>query len=158
MIEPTAREMIPALLDRYRPDRYDPADKAWQDPVIEQVAFDISAAEARQMAATKLVSVAEATATRRTNALLREIAKTGEWPFEWFESMAWPLAVDDSERVAVRAAHPEDFRRFAGRERRAAARDFTSRNDACEGAEFVADFMFDHGYVLAAEIERTAAA
>lgn len=150
--EPTAREMIPALLDRCRPDRYDPADKTWQVPVIERVACEISMAEARQIAAGKLVSVAEATATKRTNRLLREIADCGSWPLDWFEAMAWPLALDENERVSLRAAGSDDFTRFANRERRAASLDFTSRNATCEGALFIADYMAEHGIEVAADI------
>lgn len=157
-MEPTAREMIPALLDAARPDRYDPSDKSWQAGVIERVAFEIPTAEARQFLAERLVSSAEASATRRTNKLLREIGETGSWPLDWLETMAWPLALDDSQRVALRAAHPDDFATFASRERRDAARDFTSRNAACEGAEFVAEYMLANGFLVASDIRGEAAA
>jgi plasmid replication initiation protein len=150
--EPTAREMIPALLDRYRPDRYDPADKSWQTPVCEMVAADLDIAEALSIAASRLVSTADATATKRTNALLREIAKSGQVPLEWLDAMSWPLAVDDNERVSVRAATADDFRRFANRERRAASLDFTSRNSSCEGALHVAEQMEASGAVFARDL------
>lgn len=139
--EPSAREMIPALLDAARPDRYDPTDKTWMSPVVDMVADCILIEEARSIAAVRLVSVAEATATKGTNRLLREIAETGAWPLDWFDAMRWPLAVEAGERVALRAASAEDFRKFAARERRAASLDFTSRNESCEGALFVADAM-----------------
>lgn len=158
MTDPTAREMIPALLDQHRPDRYDPEDHSWQQPVIERVAFDITAAEARQMAAAKLVSNAEATATKRTNRLLRDITSAGTFPLGWFDALAWPLAVDDHERVALRAAIANDFVRFANRERRAAANDFSARNDTCEGAQFVADYMAEHGIEFASDISTDEAA
>lgn len=153
MTEPTAREMIPALLDRCRPDRYDPSDKGWQTPVIEQVAFEIPAAEARSIVATSMVAKAEGTATKRTNRLLREIAQTGGWPLDWFEAMAWPLALDDHERVTLRAARPVDLDRFALRERKAAQVDFTSRNAACEGAAFIAAHLGANSLRVASDIK-----
>lgn len=152
MTTPTAREMIPELLDRHRPDRYDPNDHSWQDPVIYLVAAEITSTEARQIAAARLVSTAEATATRRTNQMLREVLASGEWPLAWMDALSWPLAVDDHERVALRAATVDDFERFANRERRAAANDFASRNASCEGALHIADLMRENGSRVAADL------
>lgn len=147
--EPSAREQIVTLLDRIRPDRYDPADHSWQVPVVDLVAADITIEEARQIAAARLVSNAEATATRRTNKLLREIAEGGTLPIDWLDSLDWPLAIDDNERVALRAATVEDLRKFAARERRAASLDFTARNQSCEGALALADLIEDSGAIVA---------
>lgn len=152
--EPSAREQITTLLDRIRPDRYDPADHTWQAPVIAAVAGDITIEEARQIAAGRLVSNAEATATRRTNKLLRQIIETGALPLDWMDCLSWPLAIDDNERVALRAANADDLRRFANRERRAAANDFAARNESCEGALRLADLMAECGATVAADVDR----
>lgn len=141
MTQTTARDRISELLDQYRPDRYDPADKSWQEPVRQMVAAEMDINEALAIAAARLVSTADATATKQTNKMLREIAETGEWPLDWMCCLAWPLAIDENERVAIRAATSDDFRRFANRERRAASLDFVSRNQSCEGALEVAGRM-----------------
>lgn len=158
MTEPTAREMIPALLDKVRPDRYDPTDHTWQAKVVSRVAAEISEFEARKLAADKLVTAVEARATRRTNALLRDVFRSGQFPLDWWDAMAWPLAVSDAERVALRAATTEDLRRFAQRERRSASQEFTARSDACEGAEFLANLMVKQKVKVASKLTILAAA
>lgn len=150
--DPTVRDQIPTLLDHHRPDRYDPTDKSWQEPVVDMVASEIDELEARQLAAERIVSLAEAAATRRTNKLLREISQEGAYPLDWLTAHAWPLAVGESERVALRAATAADYRRFAQRERRAAANDFAARNDACEGAEKMADLLDEHSVGCTADL------
>ena len=143
---------INVLLDHYRPDRYDPNDHSWMDPVIDIVADHMSEYEARQIASSHKVSNKEAVATRQTNRLLRAIASSGELPMEWLGSMAWPLAVDDDLRVSLRAATADDFRLFAQRERRAASLDFTARNASCEGALVIAEAMDTSGATVAADL------
>jgi hypothetical protein len=150
---PTARETIPELLDQHRPDRYDPTDHDWQAPVVALVAAELTVAEARQIAAGKLVSTAEATATRRTNRLLREVEASGTRPLDWMDAMDWPLAVSDSERVALRAATDDDLDKFAIRERRAAANDFAARNSSCEGAIALAEAMRDQDVEFVSKLE-----
>lgn len=150
--EPTAREMIPALLDRVRPDRYDPTDKTWMHEVIAQVAEEISVAEARRIAATKEVVTAEATATRRTNRLLRDIAQSGHWPLDWFDALSWPLAVSDTERVALRATTTDDLIRFAERERLAADTDHQSRLLTVDGAQIVARLIEHQGVTFTRDL------
>ncbi len=145
MTEPTAREQLQTLLDLHRPDRYDPTDRSWQAPIVDLVAEELTAAEARAIAADRIVSRAEAEATKRTNRLLREIASSGEWPLGWLDALSWPLAVHDGERVALRAATPDDLANFANRERRSAANDFAQRNLTCEGALLLAERMTAQG-------------
>lgn len=150
--EPSAREQIQSLLDAHRPDRYDPADHDWRRPVVGLIAAEITVEEAKLVAAERLVSNAEATATKRTNRMLREIADSGNWPLDWLGAMDWPLAVDDNLRVALRAATVDDLKHFAERERRAAANDFAARNAACEGALAVAEAMGQQGVLVASEV------
>lgn len=152
LTDPTVRDMLPTLLDQHRPDRYDPTDKAWQAPVVEALAAEIPVVEARRLAAERIVSTTEATATKRTNRMMREIFETGQWPADWLDSLDWPLAVGEHERVAVRAATPTDLRRFAERERRAAANDFASRNAACEGALAVVERLEGAGVETVGEL------
>ena len=150
--EPTARDMIPSLLNRVRPDRYDPTDKEWMHSVIAQVAEEITADEARRIAATREVVVAEASATRRTNRLLRDIAQNGSWPLDWLDALAWPLAVSDSERVALRATTAQDLTLFATRERTAADTDHHSRLLTVDGAEIVAGLLERQGVLFTRDL------
>ena len=138
MNDPLTSQEICDLLDGYRPDRYDPEDKSWMDPVIEKVAAEIDAYEARRQAASQRVANSEGIATRRTNQMLREVVKTGEWPLGWMDAQSWPLAIDGHLRVTLRSATDDDLTLFASVERRNAAADFTTRNETCTAAETLA--------------------
>ena len=127
-------DKIREMLDQVRPDRYETSDRGWQSSVVDFVADNMSASDAKTIAAVKIVGTAESVATRRTNKMLREIAEGGEKPLGWLDAMRWPLATDDNRRVALGAATSADLELFANRERRAAANEFASRNLACEGA------------------------
>lgn len=144
-------EQINDMLDLCRPDRYEQGEYGWLDPVIADIAALIPPADAQLRAARDIVVRKEGDATKRTNRLLREVVSTGQVPLDWMDLLSSPLAVGD-ERVALRACTPDDFRRFAAKERRAAANEFASRNDSCEGALFLADLIEDKGLTFAADI------
>jgi hypothetical protein len=157
------RRQVRLLLTERRPDRYTvdgPADEdgeaaaGWLDAIAEEVKDLAPEDEIRKILARNVVGQEEGQATRRANDLLRKYGRTGQMPLDWFDTKDWPIAVvsfhTDSltqerkkieERVALRASTAQDFRYFATEERRRAAGDFSARNDACVGAERVADEM-----------------
>lgn len=133
--------LVDSLLTERRPDRYEvDGGDAWLDEIAAEVENLIPQSEASAIAARQIVRRREGQKTKDTNRLLREIKNTGQLPLDWFETMNWPLAVD-KERVALRAATPQDFDAFAIGERRRAANDFASRNETCEAAEWIAGVM-----------------
>lgn len=142
--EPTAHQMIPELLARYRPERYDAGSTDWMDPVVDLLMAEIDPDEARRALALSEAKSYEASGTRSTNALLRQVATSGAWPLDWMERRNWPLALD-GKRVRLGDATADDFDDFANRERRAAALDFTARDDACEGAQKIAAMIREQG-------------
>jgi len=125
----------------------------WLDGIAGEVADLVPEAEVRKLYARKIVGQQEGRATRRANNLLRTIHRTGQLVLGWFGVKDDPVAVITrtaekdkkprvkEERVALRAMTPTDFRDFATEERRRAAGDFSARNDACSGAEWIADHM-----------------
>lgn len=138
--------LIDSLLDQHRPDRYDVGDTSWREPVYSQIATRVTIGEARQIAASYLVDQREGQATKQANALLRSVGQTKQWPLDWMDVGRRPIAVG-SARVRLDAARSEDFRQFEVEERRRAAADFMSRNQTCDGAQWLADEMDAHGWV-----------
>lgn len=132
---------IDQLLNERRPDRYEPeGGDEWLDLIVDEVANSIPVAEARALAARQLVRNRETSKLRAANRIIREIGINRLLPMDWLDTVHLPISVG-KERVSLRAATPNDFRRFATEERRRAASDFTSRNQTCEAAEFIADHM-----------------
>lgn len=156
---------IDEMLRLHRPDRYttnDEDDAAWLDEVAEDVEGLIPEAEVRSRFARTLVRQREGQATRWANQELRKIWSSldgdGQLPMEfWVKNVSAPIAIVQKvifpgkkpevlrQRVALRAATPEDLRMFAAEERRRAAQDFAAREAACSGAEWVADEMEQAG-------------
>lgn len=150
--EPISNEEIDAALDGLRPDRYNVDDHAWRAPVVKLVAGRITQAQARQLAAERIVSQRESGATRSVNRLLRKIALERQFPIEGSadDLRRRPMSVG-AERVCLAMAGPDDFRQWAIDERRDAAQDFSARSSACDGAEWVAGAMEDKGFDIFAE-------
>lgn len=144
-------DRIDQALDAGRPDRYQPGDEGWLDPIIDAIAADIPDAEARRRVARDIVVRREAEATKRTNRVLREVVATGQLPLDWMDIQRWPLGVGEF-RVALGACMADDFRDFANIERRRAANEFATRNESCEGAIFLADLIDDKGVVFASDL------
>lgn len=150
MSEITA-EIDQLLADR-RPDRYelDGGDE-WLDLIADEVQHLIPEAEARAIAARQYVRRREGEKLKAANRLLREVGSNRQLPLDWFAGLNLPISVV-KERVALRAARPQDLRLFATEERRRAASDFTSRNQTCEAAEMIADHMDAHGITVGADL------
>jgi hypothetical protein len=135
---------IDMLLDQHRPARYDSADKSWMAPIEAEIASMIPEQSARAVAARDKVRRREEMATRSVNRLLRDIGRTGQPPLDWMDLAPRPIAWDE-HRVRLDECLPADFREWAAVERRRAANDFSARNDACEGAEWIADKLDANG-------------
>lgn len=144
---------IERLLAEKRPDRYErEGGTDWLDDVAAEISADIPDWQARTLAASQMVRQREGVLTKRTNELVRQIAKTGQWPLDWFELHHFPLAVD-KERVAIRAVTARDLEVFAVDERRRAASDFATRNETCEAAEWLAKEMESTGASTLGELD-----
>lgn len=135
---------IDDLLRSTRPDRYDATERDWRSTTYAAVAAQLAPEDARLIAARIMVDKRESQATKRANRVFRRIARTKEWPIDWMDLADEPISVDDA-RICLRVATAEDLRRWAASERRDASADFTSRNDACVGAEWIADAMVSLG-------------
>jgi hypothetical protein len=128
-------------------------DSDWLDDIAAEVEDLVPDEELRKLYARKIVGQQEGKATTRANKLLRKIHRFGQLVLGWYGVKDDPVAVVTrtvgpdgqskvrEERVALRAMTARDFRDFATEERRRAANDFSARNDACAGAEWVADQM-----------------
>jgi hypothetical protein len=133
---------IDLLLARYRPDRYDAADKTWRDPVYAEISTLIPAAQAKAVAAQQIVDQRETQATKKANRLLRKIGQDKQWPLDWMDCGDMPISVG-GQRICLRAAQAQDLVQWAIDERRDAVLDLTARHQACEGAEWLAQAMRD---------------
>lgn len=139
-------DTIDARLAELRPDRYQPGDADWLDPIVHEIAGQIPADDARLRVARDVVTRREAEAMKRTNRVLRHIVQTGQFPIDWLDMQRWPLGCGEW-RVTLGACMALDLREFAHVERRRAAADFAARNESCQGAERLAQ-MIDDGDVL----------
>lgn len=104
------KEDLSALIDEWlaaaRPERYDKADKQWQDAVIEKVMGELADMPAEQMlreTARKRVSGREEQASRKANSFLRAIFNTGELPLWWqSEGEEWKQFLFGTGRMPIR--------------------------------------------------------
>lgn len=143
---------IDQLLNERRPDRYevDGGDE-WLDLIAGEIEGLIPEAEARAIAARQFVRRRETEKLKAANRIIREVGTTRQLPIDWLETLSLPMSVG-KERVSLRASTSDDFRRFATEERRRAASDFTSRNQTCEAAEWIADRMDASGATFGREL------
>lgn len=135
---------IDDLLRSTRPDRYAAAERDWRTTAYAVVAGQLAPEDAQLIAAKILVDKRESQATKRANKVFRTVARTKAWPVDWMELTDEPISVDE-DRICLRVATAEDLRRWAASERREASSDFSARNDACVGAEWMADEMASTG-------------
>jgi hypothetical protein len=146
------RDLVDRLLREQRPDRY--TDTEWTNAVVDAIPRSaIPDDEIRRFALEQFVRRREAQATRRANTLLRTIGETGQLVLDWWEQANEPIAIETEivdehgnkrrikERVALRAATPEDFRAFSRTERERADKDHKTRYITCDGADFLAAAM-----------------
>jgi len=141
MPEPTASQMIRSWLDEDRPDRYDVDDRSWMQSVVERVALEIPAAEARQRAARQQVEAVETAALRNVGRFLREIVgEQMSFPLDEFHALRRaPIAVDRIQRVALAAMRATDWRTYGNKNKDEAQRDYDARMDAVAAALWLAD-------------------
>jgi hypothetical protein len=144
MTKPDIDLNIEEMLANRRPKRYGPYDKRWMDPVIDEVAKTIPAGKAKRVAATLRVQEAERSSATRGGNLFRQLLKEQRMPANWQESQDWPVIVE-RRKLTVKFGEltAGDLRLHAGNERRAAAQEFRAREDSCEGAELLADWLED---------------
>lgn len=159
------RAEIGRLLAERRPDRYTVggitedggSETAWLRDIADEIEPLIPVAEAVQALAINLVNQQEGGATRRANAFLRELGRTGQPPMLWAEEAHWPISVVSrvdpdgrvkkiEERVALRAVTPIDAQLFAAEEHRRNDEEYEARNATCRGAEMCADGALDRGF------------
>jgi hypothetical protein len=149
-------ELVDRLLREQRPDRY--TSDEWIEPVIESIPVELIPEEdIRRFALQQFVKRRESQATRKANSLLRSIGESGQLILGWWEQSNDPISliteiVDEEgnttqfkERVALRAATPEDLRAWSRTERERAGADYKSRLTACDGADYIADSMTGSG-------------
>jgi hypothetical protein len=113
------------------------------DEAVEWLALQTPVAKARLFYARTIVHRVEGEATKSTNRFLREVARTGAIPVDWFETLAWPVAINRHDRVALRAITSSDLLQFEVVERRSADSEHASRLEACEGAHLLAEWLGD---------------
>lgn len=139
----------------------------WLDEIARDIEAELTAGELRRVLLANIrqqVGQHEGQALRTVNAHLRQYHRSGQWPLFSVTDpvisgymLNLPLGVVSRyqqpgervkvlvEHVALRAASSDDLRKFAEEERRRAAKEFTARNDACAGAEGLADELDDAG-------------
>lgn len=153
------RKHIDELLYSNRPDRYDvrggddEVDAEWLDIVAEKIAADLDIEDVLRQFSRNLVRQREGQATRSANKILRQFALDGQLMLGWWEQERQPVAIITrtqrpggdpevhEERVALGALTAEDLLAFANEERIRAGRDFSARNQTCDGAELIAQQM-----------------
>jgi hypothetical protein len=154
------RPSIPAVIDDLlaarRPDRFTPGvDDEWLDAVAVEIEPLIPEATAIQRHARMLVRERETSRTRTANQIFREMLAVEQLMLPVRD---WPILLDlpisvGKEHVALRAATSADLRTSAADERRRAAKEFTSRNAACEAKEALADQMDANGWDFGRDID-----
>lgn len=132
-------------MDTLRPDRYKSGDLTWAQEVIESLADhaedDPELQRRTNLAyAEQVVKSWDRKATNSVNGLLREIKRTGALPLEWMDFRRLPLSID-KEKFRLGTVSPELLEQWELAERRRAASDFAARNDACDGARMLGDWI-----------------
>lgn len=155
---PKLNEYIDAQLRNKRPDRYQLGD-SWIEEVVDSIPLDmVPVDEMRRIYLREQVNRREGEATKSANRILRKWNQTGQLELHWWNSANEPLAieyvdVDDegepytkNERVALRAATPQDLRLWANSEYKAAKADFEARKSAVDGARDIAALIENGGF------------
>lgn len=141
----------------------------WLDEIARDIEAELTPSEMPQVLLKSIrgeVRSREGFALKKVNDLLRQYDKSGQWPLFALDEPAvnghllnLPLGVVSRtqhprermkvihEHVAFRAVTSDDLRKFAQEERRRAAGEFNARNQACMGAESLADELDDAGAV-----------
>lgn len=169
------RQEIAEIMDEERPDRYVVEDSTtnedlweegieecddgveWMDRVAESVADKIPDVDVKKRIARDEVTKIERTNLRRGTRHLRDLRDAQQLHLEAVAPLSYPVSVCHRivkegerprirrERVRIASMTSTDLRLFATEERRRAAKDFATRNETCEAAEWLADEMDEAG-------------
>lgn len=138
-------ESLRQKLDDLRPDEYKSGNLDWAQEVVDDLAqlYDENPTAQRRANldhAEATVKSWDERATRRSNGLLREIKRTGQLPLDWMDYGSLPLSIDKVKHRlgSITANHLESWELA---ERRRASDDFAARNDACDGARILAEWL-----------------
>lgn len=145
-----------AKLAALRPDgEYSAGDCDWRIPLYEEIASMIPADEACRLAAKQFVDQIEGRATRGANEALRWIGKHGAWPATWDNLVEgrYPLSMK-KKRIVLENASADHLMTWASEERRRAGQEYTAREAACTGAEWMAVQMRKRKWKTVAEAIR----
>lgn len=140
------------LLDACRPDRYNPSDTDWMEPVIERISGLMTEGEARRQSAEMIAKQLERRETTLPLRVLRQIGRDGAPPLDWFDLARKPLSIAKKERVVLGAMSAADWAEWASWQRRHAMHSMTVVNEACDGAEAVRDQMLVTGAETTADL------
>lgn len=123
--ESLANEALRRRMDELRPKEYKGGDISWAQEIVDSLAArHLEDVEAQIRTAIELaeskVKGWDSGATRRVNALLRDINVSGQLPLDWMEFRALPLSIDDT-KYRLGSVTPELLERWELAERRRAA-------------------------------------
>lgn len=165
------RKEIAGKIDRRRPDRYyvsdstepedyeDPdlqeiPDDGWLDEIGDEHANRIPVTEAQKRQARTIVRSIEESNLRRGNAAMRRLWEDrGQLELGPLDGLNYPLSIERrkvvsgerprvrQERVRVGAMTPGDLELWASQQRRAASREYATREQTFTAAENIAEEM-----------------
>lgn len=148
------------MMEDAQPYEFDASDVAttdWLDGVVDDVAGMLPEEEVqvRQVFARGVVAQIEGTACRAANREIRRLYDERQLNLAWLDNVNLPLSIETREpvwggqnrvrvrttRVRLGAMTDADFDAFEIAERRRASREFRTRNDTCDAAQWIAEQM-----------------
>lgn len=160
------REEIDRLLTIHRPERYDPSEKDWLEPIILQVQKMLrnrmTVDQIVRDDAARRVNTREDSAPRRLNSLLREITAQRQMPLGWgtpgwrevfSTELSLPIAIKRERqgtvigRVRIRfgAMTLLDSIEWENAFRRDTERDMHARSETADGMVFLREIVEEQG-------------
>jgi hypothetical protein len=144
-------QLIDEWLSEERPERYDAETKDWMDPVVEQVATELSRRPREDVVrdnAQRRVYQREGIATKTANRILRDIADSGQLPLEFEEDplgrLRLPLSID-RQRVRFGAASAEDLKEWELENSREQDKRDQAQIESREGSRLLRGWMQEQG-------------
>jgi len=168
------KQILAAALDEARPNRYavseateeeedsapEHEDMDWIDRVADEHADILPAESVKRIHARTIARNIESQNLRRGNRVIRELYESDQLPLGWLETMNYPVTVIRRsinkggrpvlfrERVRVGVLRAIDFRNMEAEERRAASKDFATRNRTADAELGIADEMESSGLLF----------